>query len=342
MTVTFAAASGSALPSRTAPRAFTTTGDVAYVCARFPDSDLPEEVVYRDGAFRPPYSASSTRVGNSFTIVRSGGWPSGLALRVEELVTVAPSGRPLGAIYEVDLTAMASQTMTTAGSYTIDGKTWWAKGTVGTNHVCELVSGLGLRMFAPATIGGSSPDRMNFRTVTTGILQRILFFPLAQLTDYNPSAPAYVVWTTSTVANTESDRCYSMGVMTAALSSAAITNTERASCVQVCPAYLSPFQAWVGVAGNTTPTSTVPAGAVQVGVYPFAKNKQCVFAQPYSGTWVTPDAATPGWTGSACYTEATQGTNMGFFYTLHKAFSDGQTLNVYLTRLAILQPKVIA
>lgn len=76
MTVTFVSPTpGVMMPSQSAPIVFTTTSDVVpVVSCRFGASARTEERVYRDGAFLYPYEAS-TRVLNTFTLVRAGGWP---------------------------------------------------------------------------------------------------------------------------------------------------------------------------------------------------------------------------------------------------------------------------
>jgi hypothetical protein len=98
MTVTFQVPTNSALPAKAAARVFTTTGEIAYACVRFPNSLRPVEVVWMKqgpegtAGFVYPYSIASTKVGNVYTVVRQQGWPKDLELHVEP---VAQSGGDL-------------------------------------------------------------------------------------------------------------------------------------------------------------------------------------------------------------------------------------------------------
>jgi hypothetical protein len=116
MTVTFIDPSGEQLADRLTRRRFTATDPVAYISVRFfdaahPGLQRPEEVVYRDGAYRYPYSIASTVAGTSYTVVRQGGWTDNLELHVEEQHSSAPAAPTpavlpagyLGSIAQYDL-----------------------------------------------------------------------------------------------------------------------------------------------------------------------------------------------------------------------------------------------
>lgn len=311
------------------------------------------EVVYQLGAFTPLYSAGSTvNLGTgAYSLVRAGGFPPGTVINAIGCTPCPPcppiptAGQALASIYSVDLTAQGSQTMTAGGSYTIDGKTWWAKGTLWASGFNSLVGGSGLRLFAPATIGGAQPDRPNFRTVLTGITQRIVFFPLAQLPDYNPNAPTYVDWTMTGTLSNDSDRCYSAGMMTGAFSLAPITNAERATCAQVCHwSFNGTSVIYFGATGSQPPASAITnnsaLSAYRTGVSRFAKDRFYLMHK-FSAVAVTPeDASDLALLDSTTQPAAQTLANLGFYFTLHKAFSDGQVLDVYLTGLRVMQPKV--
>lgn len=74
----------SALTSRTAPVLFEVLDVSAlarvFVAARFAAAGRTE-LIYDGVTFHAPY-VTSTRVGNAFTIRRTGGWPSGFSLSV--------------------------------------------------------------------------------------------------------------------------------------------------------------------------------------------------------------------------------------------------------------------
>lgn len=341
------------LPSTTTPVRFTVDNLVGLVIAvDHSDSEVlrPQELIFADGVFLYPYLGSSSLVGNEFSILRQGGWASfeeRNKVRVFEQPPVPTEGQPFAALYEVDLTAQPSQTMTAAGSYTIDGKTWWAKGTLWGDGVHALVNGSGMRLFAPATLaGGAQPDRPNFRTVTTTILQRIVFFPFDEIEDYNPAAPLFVQWRLSgAITASSSNRCSSLGVMTAAPSAAAITDGERLTCAQVChDVYNSASAILCGATGGQVPVTAVVNDAAlasyRTGVQRFAKDRFYVIHK-HSAVDVTPED-TLDLSGVNGLMQPTAQGDMGLFFTLHKAFSDGATLDVYLTHLKVMQPKVAA
>jgi hypothetical protein len=76
MSVAFAIASGSSLTSRNEPTPFTATLPVIAISVSVPISQSLslEERAWRDGAFLYPY-LRSTKNGNTYTLVRDGGWP---------------------------------------------------------------------------------------------------------------------------------------------------------------------------------------------------------------------------------------------------------------------------
>lgn len=73
MAVTFTDPAGFKFSDKISPLRFSTDRDVSAVSISF-GGDRPEERIYRAGGFVYPYAAS-TRVGNAFTVRRTGGWP---------------------------------------------------------------------------------------------------------------------------------------------------------------------------------------------------------------------------------------------------------------------------
>jgi hypothetical protein len=141
VTVTWIDTPGSALASKTDAVDFTATGDVVAVSVGFVGRS--EERVYRDGAFVAPYTAS-TRVGNAFSLRRTGGWPSAPTVYVDE----APPALTTfwSTLYEKDLRTLSSQPirpMLTSEylAFTLDSQPWYFHGSAGSLGVS---SGQGL------------------------------------------------------------------------------------------------------------------------------------------------------------------------------------------------------
>ena len=153
---------------------FTVGGDVPALSVSFGPNRI-EERAYRDGVFLYPYLAS-TREGTTYTLRRSGGWPSTPTVYIDEEDGPPAGGQAWGGIYTLDLAAQPSQNLNAGGAHVIDGLTWWAKNDQSTSDV-QLVEGEGINW-----TGGS-----------TGIpIARILCLPLANVPGFNPNAPVQV------------------------------------------------------------------------------------------------------------------------------------------------------
>lgn len=146
-----------------------------------------------------------------------------------------------GPLYEVDLSSLPAQTIGASGSYTIGGRTWWAKGNKAGNHAASaIVPGEGLRFTIAGSLGywptGSLPSGFNTQVLT---------LPLAQFGDaYDPELPLLVEahFTKSTPLNT-STQSIAIGLVNAAANGSPIEDGSRAS------------QVWWGFEG--TPMSSV-------------------------------------------------------------------------------------
>lgn len=347
MSVTFVDVAGSTLPSTTEPLDFTTTLDVVAISVSF-GSSRPEERVYRDGAFLYPY-LRSTQSGHTFSLIRDGGWPGNPSVHVDENSTPT-AGLAWGAIYDLDLTAQANQTMTTAGSYTIDGKTWWAKGTLGsTGALCSLVNGSGLRLFEPASIDVAHRALWRGTGATQAFTARVLALKLDQIADFNPLAPYAVQWRFTSPANKSADasRCPIAGVMDVVASSAALTGASKDTSKSVgifatSNGYFirSPHNGSSDVDFGPSALGTSYAGTVQ-GIVKFSTNRYYPLAGTWSGSMGKPDDYTSfNANVTPAFLTQSLSTAPSFFFCLDKASSDGQTLDIYLTHLRVLQPKV--
>lgn len=180
-------------PASTTPVRFTVDNLVGLVIG-VDHSDvgvsLPVELIYADGVFLYPY-LGSTLVGNTFSILRTGGWASfeeRNKVRVFEQAPLPTKGQALGLIYEVDVRTLANQTIAAAGSYVIDGKVWWAKGSLTTPVAMSsaLVNGSGLRL---STTGATA---LPLASGAVDYASRMMVLPLTGLADYNPLAPVLV------------------------------------------------------------------------------------------------------------------------------------------------------
>jgi hypothetical protein len=95
----------------------------------------------------------------------------------------------MAVLYQVDFTTLPNQTIGAAGSYTVDGKTVWAKGTLapaGSVLQTNIKNGLGLHY---EVLSGSGSLSIG----TSGeLLQRHFFWPLSQFSGWT-SGKAYMV-----------------------------------------------------------------------------------------------------------------------------------------------------
>jgi hypothetical protein len=89
MTVTFIDSPNSVI-GKTEALDFTASSEVSAISVGF-GAVRDEERVYRDGAFLRSYTRS-TRVGNTYSIVRDGGWPANPQLYVDEAASAADLG----------------------------------------------------------------------------------------------------------------------------------------------------------------------------------------------------------------------------------------------------------
>jgi hypothetical protein len=132
------------------------------------DIGLGVEVAFADLEFKPPYATSSTiDLGTGeYSLVRDGGWPVGAAdppviVIVDPPPAPTPGPAEWAEIYSVDFTALPTQSIAAAGAYTIDGLTWYAKGSLtglpfGVTMTCALVNGSGLGLACSGGIGLNS------------------------------------------------------------------------------------------------------------------------------------------------------------------------------------------
>jgi len=166
MTVTFSVPTGEFLPSRTAPRVFTCTRELEFACVRYrPDADKPVpravEMVWFNGEFQYPYSLASNVKGNTYTVVRQGGWSEDLELHVRE-VTPLPATL-WSTLYQKDLRTLPNQVILPKlyGQYldsgyipvTLDGVAWALQAN---NGIASVVNGAGIAVTSNGTASGGN------------------------------------------------------------------------------------------------------------------------------------------------------------------------------------------
>jgi hypothetical protein len=183
----------SRLPSRfeTIDARVTTPLNQLTVSLRLPNGKW--DVIFQDGLLGLEYAQTTiTNNGvddNTLHITRVGGWPPGLPLSFRFKEPEPATAAELGPIYSVDFRALPNQAIGAAGSYTIDGKQWWAKGATtglasGGTCTSDIVNGQGLR-FQSNAVG------LNLGT-NGDLAHRHLFLPLANIPDYTAAAPLVV------------------------------------------------------------------------------------------------------------------------------------------------------
>jgi hypothetical protein len=347
MSVSFIDPSGKTLVSTSEPLDFSCTTTPIAISIGF-GSVRPEERVYRDGAFLPGYRRSTASAG-VFSIVRDQEWPANPQLYVDEPTLPPVGGQTMGAIYEVDLTAQPSQPLMAAGSYVIDGKTWWAKGGLGSQGArTEVINGSGLRLYWPQGVnfpGDYSSWRSGYPSITP--IKRTLLMPLSQIAGYNPQAALAILWRFSSnrslSASIDGAGNYG-GVMDAALNSADILRAEHQT--QMSVSRVQQTGSWWTSNENGDTRNPGGAGtAVQAdhvqGVYRFLADRWYPLLGPWTGSLTVPDnyVSEITLTGDMVMRNRCSASPCFLFAFEHTNGGSGMT-DTYLTHLKILQPKV--
>lgn len=317
------------LADRDAP-AIVQADALAFGTISFPDAVPPrvEEAAYRDGAFVGPYAALSTRTGSGpyiYNFRRNGGWPSRPRPHVEEQVTAPVGGQAWGGIYAVDLTAQATQTISGAGSHTIDGLTWWSKGgsPFNSGNFNELINGSGLR---PAAAAFAHSGNYPYQS---------LWFPFLQLPLFNIDAPYAVAMRWS--GSLDSSH-YVVGGLSSLPDNASNVLTGDRGCQNLISYDGStPTHITQGALDNTNMGSSL--GAVSGHVFYTAALSARVAStgrRTFSGAPLDPDVQNLPSSGVNNFV-ITPATNPGFWLTCNNTDTVA-----YLTHLAVFQPKVAA
>lgn len=242
MSVSWIDTPGSRLPSPYEPLDFTASSSVGFISVMFAEG-RGEELVYRDSAFVYPY-LESTKVGNTFALRRSGGWPNAPSMSVTVEEVARPYASTWNTLYEIDFRDLPSSSPGAAGAYDLgDGATWYAKGDL----AWAGPPGAGALTMAAQLVSGSG---LGFRSTANNIFTtnfggnvawggRCFFLPLAQFATFNVNAPLLL----QSYIGTTPGGAVLCGLIDAASSGAGLTWPERATATMVQNSNDSPNEA---------------------------------------------------------------------------------------------------
>jgi hypothetical protein len=327
---------GSTFSSTSEPIDFTCTTTPVAISVGF-GSTRTEERVYRDGAFLPGYKRSTANAG-TFSIVRDGGWPANPQIYIDEPTAAPTGGQAMAAIYEVDFRTLANQTIGAAGSYTIDGKVWWAKGSLTTPVPMSsaVVNGSGLRL---STTSGTA---LALAAGSLDYAPRMMVLPLANLTDFNPLAPILV---RAKFASASVSAVGWVGLIDTTSDAANYLAAKRSSEILSGTPGGSPSASFSIKRGTASVSSaTGRSGSIGftdrlVGVQKFSPRFGDHVDQAWTGAAAVPAAsgALPQDQGLSALDTGTPANPCVAFFLQNQS---GSPLDVYMTHLSISQPKV--
>jgi hypothetical protein len=329
MAVTWIDSAGSTLASVSEPIDFTTDEDVVAVSVSF-GSGIIEERAYRDGVFLHPY-LGSTQNGHTFSLVRTGGWPERpVQVFVDELEALPTEGAEWDTIYSVDLTAEATADLSATGVHTVAGLNWYSKGAsaFGGGNLNRLVNGSGLEAAASA-----------FQTTTT-LNYQCLWFPFTQIADFNPNSPTAVVWRWAG-SGLDTNNYVVAGLASMVDDGTNWQTAERAS--QALVEYRAASSGGAGTLryGNSSGAMTLSPASTTLGNHSFGVARltsrvHTSLHQAYAGT--LPEDVNAITSGLSPVVHTGTLSNPGFVFTRNETVA----YNVYLTHLAIMQPRISA
>ncbi len=304
------------------------------------------DVIYQDGIFGLDYFNSTIENNgaddNTFHISRSGGWIRNEPIEFRFKEGAAPSGAvALNTIYEVDFRTLPSQSFgNTPASYTIDGLTWWTKGSLtglpfGSVMDSQLINGQGLALgvtsFGNAAVVAAAGDHV----------YRMLVLPLAGVPGFNPLAPLII---RAKFTGTDSACPGFLGLIDTTSDGALYLDAQRPREMLVGtdggPANLK--QKYGANGWNTISTRTPHASTWDgrlMGIYRTLTRFPDVGDQPWdgAGSIPSPDGLRPHTQPLARFdTGALTNPCVGFLYSNQT----GQPGLSYMTHLSISQPRI--
>jgi hypothetical protein len=305
-----------------------------------------EEYAYRtdgngQGSFQAGFEDSTiSEDGKVVSLKRRGGWNR--IVRVYPEMEPAPpptGGQAMGAIYEVDFTTLPTQVIGAAGSYTVDGKTWWAKGSLtypGVVQTSGVLNGSGL--YIGTNTGADLPQG------SQNIRGRMLVLPLSELDDFNPQAPLIVRAKFSLPGWGPSRGAFVGLVDTPADGNAYLIADQSKQVLCGTPdgnpaASLLTFRGTAGPSGAAAGQASVGVDARLVGCMRLMPKYADLCSQNWDGVGAIPDVndVIPQQQGLSQYATNTP-ANPCVAMILRNNF--GAPFTAYMTHLSIHQPKV--
>jgi hypothetical protein len=262
------------------------------------------------------------------------------------------SAAPFNAIYEVDFTTLPAQAMQAAGSYVIDGKTWWAKGPQQTTTFA-IVPGEGIKASFPNPPAISANWRADAGAIWN---DRLWSLPLSQLPGFNPDAPIACLWrATGNSQSSAGEPAIYGGLCDMAANSIALQTAERATSFAVghfgtnnimvicAPHNNSGNSGWNALLANPLLVPANTMDGMELGVYKLAANRFFPLAKHFTGALGNPSSSSAelGWTTAEdrMRTGNGQSSSPSFFFLFQSAGNPGIARIAALTHLKILQPK---
>ena len=135
-------------------------------------------------------------------------------------------------VYQADFRTLANQTIGAAGSYTIDGKTWWAKGQLtdgSTTIISNVVNGSGIHFDVTAG-GGTTP----LASGSNPQVWRHLFLPLSQFAEWS-AGKAYMIRARVGINGAGSASKPMIGITSTTSDSVGLTAAQRPAEILVAP-----------------------------------------------------------------------------------------------------------
>jgi hypothetical protein len=273
-----------------------------------------------------------------------------LVMTLDGQVTPALSASDYATVYEADFRLMPTLSMQAAGSYSIDGKTWWAKGPAKTNTTWGVVNEIGIQFAIPVSPPG--PPNNGWRSNGNNAwAERVLVFPLAQLPGYNPLAPLALLWrATGLISAGAGEAAISAGLADAALTTASLTGPEVGSSMTINP--IDASNSYIQCSPNnnsvdsqwimTMTTAAVPPtllDSIEQGIIRFAPKRYFPLARRFTGALGGPNTANEFALSNTSLVRSGNGQSDSpcFLMVAQSPFSGVR--DVALTHLKVMQPK---
>ena len=255
-------------------------------------------------------------------------------------------------LYEVDLGVQPSQDWTSPGQYTVDGKTWWVKGALGSNYT-EVNSGIAGSDGSHAFPGRGlhvyhveyNPNGANWYN-SPSYNRRVYAFPIDQLAGYNPSLPLFVEWRIDAENfHTQLDDSYVVGLADIVLNSSMLTDDEKSTAISITQydknVALFCCAPWDGTTGQTiavSPASSTNMGDYTWGLWKTPSNQFTAYRAPWSSSLSLKDPELM--TNTGITESVVQSTSPCLIFCVNQMMNGVTTGDACLRNLRFIQPAV--